>query len=327
MIQPKANFVDRVEQSIVILKNNLLPIAIPITIVNVFFLVIVPSLMARALPLEELASWDITQKLPLLFTLGTSLLLAYIIAYLFLLIPVQIAMLKSIKHSLAWEKVTLTQYLWYGFKTILQAFKTYWYIFLYVYIIPALLFIVWGLIFIISTMIWSDLQLAIMWLWWTIMGASLLVTIVFALYRWTKAQFWLVSAIDEEEFTKENFQHSLSLSDKKWWRVFWNLFWIWFIVGCVVNLVWFLIGIASIFSSDWTDIAEEIWESEQELNIQEVAAEFSQFRIGTFISDIFATGIWSILWTLIVVFAYILFMRLRQESEASSVSVKKEIEL
>ena len=326
MIQPKWNFVDRVEQSIVHLKNNLIPIALPITLFNIFFLIVIPSIISLVLPLEQLTSWDISQKIPMLVALWISIWVAYLLVFTLLLIPVQIAMIKTIKETLAGSKSTMSQYIWYGFKNTLQAFKTYWYIFAYVYLIPALLFIVWWLVFIIATMLSSSLQSQIMMVWWIIMGISVFVTIIFTIYRWTKATFWLISAIDWESFTKDNFHTSVWVSKKKWWRVFWNLFWIWFIVGCVVNLVSFIVWMVSIFSSDWSDMAENFWEWDEVTDIEQIIAEFSEFNIWNFIWDIIATWFWSILGTLIAIFSYIFFIRLRSESKNVS-PTEKEIEL
>lgn len=327
MIQPKENFVDRVEQSIVHLKNNLLPIALPITICNILFLILIPTIGAQLLPLEDITSWDISQKLPLLVSLSVTVILAYIITFAFILIPVQVAMLKSIKESLAGNKVGTTQYLWYGFKNIGNIFKTHWYIFLYVLIIPALLFIVWGLIFIIASMLSVSIGWQIMWIWWAIMILSIIIFMISIIYKGTKATFWLISAIDTEEFTNENLHASTQLSDKKWWRVFWNLFWISFIIWCVINLISFIVGLISLASFDWSSISE-LSETNEELNIQKTIAEFSQFNISGLITDIISTGIWSMLWTLITVFSYILFLRLRQESKSIVIEKKNnEIEL
>lgn len=326
MIQPKPNFVDRVEQSIVHLKNNLLSIALPITIFNILFLIVIPTIMSWVIPLEQLTSWDISQKMPMLISLWVTILFVYIIVFLLFMIPIQIAMVKTIKETLIGNKISIADSISYGCKNILQAFKTYWYIFAYVYLIPALLFIVWWLIFIIATMLSSSLQSQVMMLWSAIMGISILLSIVFAIYKWTKSTFWLISAVDKEEFTKDNFHSSVSLSDTKWWRVFWNLFWIWFIVGCVINLVSFVIWLINIFSSDLSSLTENLWEWEEGAGMQEIIAEFTNFNLWNFISDIISTWFWSILWTLIVVFSYIFFMRLRHESQQEWV-VKKEIEL
>jgi hypothetical protein len=56
MLEIKEKFVDRVEQSIVILKNNVLKITLPMVIFNILFLVIIPTVIFQLIPLTEMFS-------------------------------------------------------------------------------------------------------------------------------------------------------------------------------------------------------------------------------------------------------------------------------
>ena len=41
-------------------------------------------------------------------------------------------------------------------------------------------------------------------------------------YRWVKTYFSLNSAVDSSEYTKENFNISVKITDWNWWRIVWN---------------------------------------------------------------------------------------------------------
>jgi len=319
MIEAKPNFVDRVEQSIVHLKNNLLPIVLPITLCNIFFLAILPALITQLIPFEEMMSWDISQKMSIFISLWLALWWLYILTYLFVLIPVQIAMIKTIQQTFIGEKVKVDQYLWYGFKTIGSIFKTYWYSFEYVALIPALIFILWW----IALIVWLFMDLSPLdIIWWIIMWASCILFLVFSIYRWTKANFAIISAIDNQEFTKENFTSSVSLSDNGFWRVFWNLFGIGFIVGCVINLINFITSLTLGFTSYSSTSFEELSWASEIAQIQDAINWLADFNLPSFIVNIISTWVWSALGTLIVVFTYLLFKRLQVENNIPTEKTK-----
>lgn len=322
MLEIKEKFVDRVEQSIVILKNNVLKITLPMVIFNILFLVIIPTVIFQLIPLTEMFSWDISQKIWIYMSFGLALWGLYFLIFLLVLIPVQIAIIKSIGDSIHAREIDMKANLHYGFSSISNVFRTYWYIFSYVYLIPAGIFILGGVIFISWTLINREFWNIPWIIWGILMGISVLVFLVFAVYRGTKSTFWVMSAVDKQEYTKTNLQKSIRLSDWKWWRIFWNLFGIGFIIWAVLQLLKFIWSIFLAFSYDWTELITA--SQSDDVNVQELITEFTTFQPLSFINNIIQAWFGSILWTLIVIFAYLLFKRLETESNASPVMQESE---
>jgi membrane-anchored glycerophosphoryl diester phosphodiesterase (GDPDase) len=69
------------------------------------------------------------------------------------------------------------------------------------------------------------------------MGISVIIFVVFSIYRGMRATFALSYAVEKESFTKENFKNALEMVDGKWWRVFWNFFLVGIIGGLITSLV------------------------------------------------------------------------------------------
>jgi hypothetical protein len=57
-----------------------------------------------------------------------------------------------------------------------------------------------------------------------LMSISIVVGIIFMIYRGLKVKFVIIAAVHKNNYSKENFEYSLKISEKKWWRIFWNLF-------------------------------------------------------------------------------------------------------
>lgn len=313
MLEINEKFVDRVKQSIIILKNNVLQITLPMIVFNLVFLVLIPRVLLHTLPIVEMFSWDVTQKIWIYMSFWLALWGLYLLAFLFILIPVQISVVKSIKDCLEGRIIDMKFNINYWFKSIAKIFKTYWYMFVYVYLIPAALFIVGWCMFIWWNFL-SDNPIGIASVIWSIiMWISLIVFVVFAIYRGTKATFWIIAAIDKQEYTKDNLHKSIKLSDGKWWRVFWNLFWMGFIIGAILQLLEFVWSIFLAFSYDWTELLSA--SQSDDVDIQELISQFTAFQPISFINNVLQVGFWSILWTLIVIFSYLLFKRLEQEAK------------
>ena len=60
MFEAKEKFLDRIEQSFVLLKNNFVPLAVPYLLFSIVFLALLPAfgvyLFGLSFPLENLAS-------------------------------------------------------------------------------------------------------------------------------------------------------------------------------------------------------------------------------------------------------------------------------
>jgi hypothetical protein len=64
------------------------------------------------------------------------------LVYLLLYIPVFLGLIKTIQQVYNNEAVKIQKNIYYGFSRLWLSMKTYWYIFAYVALIPALIFIV-----------------------------------------------------------------------------------------------------------------------------------------------------------------------------------------
>lgn len=136
------------------------------------------------------------------------------------------------------------------FWNIWKSFQTYYYIFMYVYGIPALLFIFWWLYFIYIQQ-WNMMAgngvshiYNFIWIW----VLFLLGFFLYIVYRSNKTVFSIVSAVEKNNFEKENFNTSVSLTKWNWWRILWNFILVWvmiWIISWIMN---------SIFSSGWNSM-------------------------------------------------------------------------
>lgn len=158
MFQAKIGFLDRVEQSFLLYKENFLPLLLPFLIFNFIFLLALPLffgiLFNSFFPLSELSfanqGMPLSSSTNIAITFGVTLIGTMLLIYLFVLIPLQIGTIKSIKQALSGERITPKEnILQYGIRHIGSAFRTYWYIFAYVALIPALIFIAGGILFIV----------------------------------------------------------------------------------------------------------------------------------------------------------------------------------
>lgn len=211
--------------------------------------------------------------------------------------------------------------------------KTYWYIFAYVALIPSFFFILWGWIFNISY--FMNLDSSIKFIWWTFMVIWILLFIVFALYRWLKTTFSLYSAIDNDDYTKENFNSSIKITKNKWRRILWNLMFVWIIVSL---LSWVASNFISLFfaSSSWyTELLSSFWSwssfdlSSLSSSVWKAVSDFSFFNyIVSGFFQLFISTVWKIF---IIIFIYVFYKRLTFEttniSDNTEVKQEKIVEL
>lgn len=308
-MEPKIWVFGRVWQSFEILKNNFLSLTLPLFIYNFIALVLVWAIFFSVLfsnmwnISDSKFDWFILLDNPIVIINITIWVLLFI-AYLILYIPVLLSLLKSVKQAIAWENITIKENLNYWFSRIINSFKTYWYIFSYVALIPAIIFIIWWLLIIIG---FSSDWLSILGNIWAILIAVWWITfVVFAIYRWIKATFALYSAVDEDSFTKSNFLNSIELTDNKWWIIVWNFIVISLIMWVISFIIWFVFWV--IYYS-WVDF--------QSINTLEEFISFANnFSI---IPQIISGFLNNIINTIITVFStifiYLLFLRFKQLPE------------
>ena len=314
MLIAKEKFLDRVEQSFVLFKNNFLSITLPFIIFNILFIVIVPAILMN-LVFANISFSGIfsgsSQNIGTIISLLIVGALTFAVIYLVLLIPVQIGLIKSVKQAIEEKEITAKENILYGFTHLADIFKTYWYIFAYVLLIPALIFIAWGFIMLAWLFqSWGNPDGPLVIIWSLLMWLGGVLAAIYSIYRGVKATFSIISAVDTEEFTKDNFKSAVLITKGKWWRIVGNLFAVGFIGGLLVGLVSWL-GNAVAFS--WTDFSAlwNLWNEEP--NISEIISQFTQFNPLKFLNQIFQNTLWTILGVFISVFSYVFFIRLREE--------------
>lgn len=306
-MEPKASVFGRLWQSFKLFKGNFLKLWLPIFVYNFVSFALVWSVitffifwMLKNLSIDTLDPLAVYSNPKVI--IATSLGIIAFIAYLLLYIPVTLWLLKWIKQSINWKNITLVPNVSYWFSRLFLSFKTYWYIFSYVALIPALFFICWGILVIVWMKFWINVLLII---WWGLLSIAGLVFFLFALIRWIKSIFALYSAVDDDEFTKENFLFSIKSTDNNWWRILWNFIVFWIIIW-VISFVTTLIFAYIPFSSFGnTDLQ----------NTDDLSLLIENFSVIPYI-------VWSffqlIISTIIVVFAsifiYLFFLTLKNES-------------
>lgn len=170
------------------------------------------------------------------------ILLLIFLAYIILYIPFFIFTVKSINDLYNWKDIVDIKFnISFSISRFFSIIKTYWYIFAYVALIPALIFIFWWILF----NLWFFL-----WIWdifyrlgWVFMWAALFLFVFFAIYRWIKSTFSLYSAIEKDEFTKDNFVKSIELTNGKWWRILWNIFFVGLLVWILSSILSWILSI------------------------------------------------------------------------------------
>ena len=258
MLKIKESFFDRFDQTFKLIKNNFLNLFIIIFWYNFIWLIVFKVLFFHFF-MWKLMAWDVNNFLSVLSNPGVVfaimlIILAYI-AYIFFYIVIYISVLHTIKKIIIWEKIELLDILKYWKEKYMDSFKTYRFVFKYAYLIPCLFLILWlGMI-----MFWLS---GVEWLldsWIVVTIFSFLFLIYFVIYRWIKSRFALFSAIEKDDFSENNFNESIRLSDNKWWRIFWNLFLLWVILSSIKSMIsWVIWSLLFGLSGWWSLISEWI---------------------------------------------------------------------
>ena len=107
MFQAKKGFLDRVEQSFLIFKQNFLSFSVPFLIFNFVLIVIVPYLFSAVvfnyISFEEIFSSNdisVLTDMSLAITFLITLAFFLVIVYLSCLIPIQLGLFKSIQQAM-----------------------------------------------------------------------------------------------------------------------------------------------------------------------------------------------------------------------------------
>jgi hypothetical protein len=310
---------DRISSSLTIFKNNFKELFIPFFVYNFISITIVWTI-AQYYFVNSLASIDDYNNLDTFSFLNNSavvtsmaiwmfLFILYLIVYVYVLL----SLMESIKQALKWEKINMTKNLIYWFENFWNSMKTYWHIFVYIAMIPSLLFILWWIMFNLSY--YLDTLPLLASIWWWLMIISALIFIVFSIYRWTKSKFALYSAVNSDEYTKENFLRSVKYTDWNWWRIVWNFILAWILVslvGYIISAINWLISFWLWWGSDLMSWLSEAFYNKDFSNIKDIVTvylnDFSfTAEILWNIFDTFYKTIWNVF---LIIFSYLLYLRL-----------------
>ncbi|MDQ7009192.1 MAG: hypothetical protein Q9M94_02780 [Candidatus Gracilibacteria bacterium] len=328
---------DRIEQSFELFKNNFLELFLPIFLYTLGTITIFMNISnyfgVKYLNniFGDMDKNNISENMNWLsysneMIIGIYIFVILIVLYLTLYIPFLLATIKGIKQGYNGEKVTAKENVIYGFKNLLNSFRTYWFIFAYVALIPALIGIVGGLLFIYGSFNEnSNLEL----IGGIISVFSLILFIFFSVYRGIKSKFAMNSAIDKNEFIKEHFDFSIEITKTQWWRILGNFLLIGIIISLVSGVFNSIVGLfGGSFDFNINSVLELKENPDPEKIISLVNSTIESYSpitnfIKNTLDNIISTSI--IVFTLI--FSYILFKRLEIEDTIAESKEEKNIEL
>ncbi len=314
----KANVFGRIEQSLILLKNNFLDFFVPFFIYNfISFLVFWVIFMSFWLSMI----WNMDMNTDFFLFLNNPKIVIFIalwmilfITYLLLIIPVFLGLLKSIKQAINNEQITTKNNIFYWFSNLINSFKTYWYIFAYVALIPSIIFILWWIL-LIAWYFFNGLDF-LKQIWLFLMIVWLVLFITFSIYRWYKTSFSIYSAVNNNSFTKIDFIKTISYTNNNWWRIFWNFLLVLLIILTVSSIL------SWIFSTVSFNNNIDIYSIESMENIKSLASNFSIVTesLYWFLNTTIST-IWKIFW---IIFTYLFYLRLKEEQELPIIIWTKE---
>lgn len=196
--------------------------------------------------------------------------------------------------------------------------KTYRYMFVYIAIIPAIFFIFWWLIF--NIWYFYDLQFNYKIIGTFLMAVWFLYFIINMIYKWIKSTFAIYSAIDKDDYSKNNFLESIIITNKKWWRIIWNLILVWLIV-------WLLSSVASnIFSIFFGKIWDFSLIDFENINFEMIKNFASTFSFFNYFASWFLNNLVNTIGTVFIyIFIYVFYKRLVFEyTNNSEITVSKD---
>lgn len=303
----KENVLDRIEQTFVFMKNNFNVLVLPLIIFYV--LVYLFFCYGWIYFVNFVDTNNIYSPTNMYLIIGVVL---FILIYLILDIWIILSLFKTIKDIDEENDFTISENYKYWFLNILESFKTYFYIFMYVYFIPSLIFIIVWIYFIYIQMgnILNDSLLAhisnFIWIWVVLF----LWLFIYIIYRSYKVVFAIPSAVSKGVFDKENFKYSVSLTKWNWWRIVWNFLLVWIIIWILTYIINMPFESHSIFDT--------MSKNFNNLDINKIIQEFNNSKIST--QSIIQDVVWRLIMTIVLlftsIFTYIFFKRLEVEKSS-----------
>lgn len=303
----KENVLDRIEQSFVFMKDNFKVLFFPLVIFYVWVYFLFTYTWVYFMD-----SFDVNNLYSVWNMYLFSWAILFGLIYLTFEIWVLLWLFKTICDIDDWNEFDVVSNYKYWFLNIFESFKTYYYMFMYVYLIPSIIFIGWWIYFINIAWLWlewvKDFFSKNMWV--LILGAVLITFffIFFITYRSNKTVFSIVSAVSKNTFDKENFEFSVSITKGNWWRVFWNFFLVWIIIWLLTSII------SSAFETH--TLVDTIAKNSNNLDIDKMIKEFRVNRIfsQSIFQDIITRFITVLSLLFISIFTYIFFKRLESET-------------
>ncbi len=292
MINPKENFLDRIEQAFDLFISSAKELFLPIFAYQFITMIVIYTILSSILFSMFNFGWDITSSKWILdsfwklytdpqFILFISISIFLVLLYLTIFIPFLVATIRWVSLAYKWEKVDVLEVVKYWFTNIWNSFQTYWYIFAYIALIPSLIIIIWWLWVIYGQSFWNN---SIMNSSFYIVWIGALILAISSIVRWIKSTFALYWAIDNDKYTKVNFKSTISVTKNNWWRIWWNIFLLWIIISLVSWIFWSIISMIS-----W------IWW----FSITDLLSIKTTEDVTKLLSNIGETTIYSILWDIL----------------------------
>lgn len=303
-MKTQAWVLNRIEQSFELMKNHFFPLILPlitfhIGVYYVFYFLVLFFSGKWIFDSGNFTSIFVSSNYILFFL---SLLILGI--YLLLAIGVTIGLIRSIGDAYHGRPIDMRVNYLYGRDHIVDSFRTYYLIFLYVYAIPALIVIVWGLWILsvspemISDIFWTNKRILV------ILGIGGL--LFFTAYRGLRTTFSFMASVDRDEYSKNAFDSSVSLTDGQWWRILGNTILVGFLISLASGIVSSFIPADSSFVGvpSWTDLtsAQVVSSIQQSAMVQ----AWDIFRK--------TIGVVGILFS--AIFSYVLLKRLEEEKSS-----------
>jgi hypothetical protein len=311
MFQAKPWVLDRIEQSFWVFIKNPLALVAPLALFQIIMIALLPQI---GISMILWGNFIETSSISSVLYITMSLAIIYAMLYVILIIPITIWVMKWAADLINGKDIIMQDMIRYGFYKISDAFKVYWYMFSYAYLVPALCFIVAGIITLYG--LYFD-NVVISALWWGLMTLSIFYALIQWVYRGLESTFGVGWAIFEENFSKQQFQLSIGLTRGKWWRILWNFFLIAIISSFLLTpITWLIWSIAFIWTiSSGIDIESFLQPSNEniEKNLKNFIGNIWGFNLSTFLMTSISQILWSIVSAFIILFSLIFYVRLKQE--------------
>ncbi len=325
MLNPKEWVFDRIEQTFILFKNNFKNIFLGYFLYNFMVFIIIWNIIYYwILKFVDLSSFNFDKSENIIadlfsntyFIIWVNIFLILLLLNLILVIPFILGTIKTIKEAFEGkENIDFLKNIRYWFKNINNSFRVYWYIFVYVALVPSIFIIIWWLLLILWQVKHIDILLQF---WIFILSFSFLFLMIFMIYKWLKTKFSIISAVDKDNYSKENFDFSVSITNWNWLRIIGNLMFVWIIISLVV---WIFNSIISLFDFSNNDNINflkdininEIKQEEVENIILNLNKSFMDFSISTFLINIVKLIINVVSIMFVFTFNYIFFKRLEYE--------------